>query len=273
MGKKIAIDAGHGLYTSGKRCDKKLDSAQTREWQLNDRIADRLEALLENYDCETLRVDDTTGLTDVSLKNRVKKANNWGADIYISIHHNAGVLGKLMGYLGKPAGGTVVFYHSSKEERRMQAQALYDAVVGLTGLVGDRASKVSKYGYYVLKNTNMPAFLIENGFMDSPTDVPIILSESHASKTAQGLLNFLVRELGLKKVSNVTMSDAVATSFKVKIVVDVLNYRTGPSTNCAIKGKVKKGQIYTIVETSGNWGKLKSGAGWINISNKYVSRV
>ena len=30
---------------------------------------------------------------------------------------------------------------------------------------------------------------------------------------------------------------------------------------------------YTIVETKGNWGKLKSGAGWINCSDKYCKRV
>ena len=273
MSLKVAIDAGHGLYTSGKRCDKKLDSAQTREWQLNDRIADRLEALLENYDCETLRVDDTTGLTDVILKNRVKKANNWGADIYISIHHNAGIYGKLMGYLGKPAGGTVVYHYGSSAKREMQAQALYDAVVKLTGLVGDRSAKISKYGYYVLKNTNMPAFLIENGFMDSPTDVPIILSEGHANKTAQGLLNFLASEFKLKKVSDAVANGTVSTSFKVKIIVDELNYRAGAGAGYEIKGVVKKGQIFTIVEISGNWGKLKSGAGWINIGSKYVSRV
>lgn len=54
-------------------------------------------------------------------------------------------------------------------------------------------------GFYVVKNTTMPAFLVENGFMDSPTDVPVILSAQHAEKTAQGLLIFLVEQLSLKK--------------------------------------------------------------------------
>ena len=279
---KIAIDAGHGKYTSGKRCDKILDANQTREWVLNDRIADRLEALLEAYDCEVLRVDDTTGLTDVSLKNRVNKANNWGADVYISTHHNAGILRKLIGYLKKLAGGTVVYYYSSKAEREKQAQALYDAVVGLTGLVGDRASKVSKYPYYVLKNTKMPAFLIENGFMDSPTDVPIILSEDHANKTAQGLLNFLVSEFKLVKVKNTAATDAVATSFKVKVIVPELNYRAGAGTDHKVKGTIKDKGIYTIVETAksdngSTWGLLKSFQkqrnGWVNISSRYVSKI
>ncbi len=50
-----------------------------------------------------------------------------------------------------------------------------------------------------MKNTRMDAFLIENGFMDSPNDVPILLSESHARKTAEGVVDFLVKEYGLQK--------------------------------------------------------------------------
>lgn len=263
---KIAIDAGHGLYTSGKRCMKKLDKNETREWSLNDRIADKLEALLESYDCEVLRVDDTTGLTDVSMKNRVKKANNWGADIYISIHHNAGLN-------GRQGGGTVVYYYSPKAERKTQAQKLYNDVVRLTSLIGNRSSKVIKKGFYVIKNTSMPAFLIENGFMDSPTDVPIILSENHANKTAHGLLSFLVSQCRLTELKTAPSAEIVSTSFKVKVTVDALNIRAGAGTQHDVKGVIKDHGIYTIVETSGNWGKLKSGAGWINISSKYVSRV
>ena len=189
---RIAIDAGHGLHTLGKRCLKKLDSKQTREWTLNDRIADKLERLLVSYNCEVLRTDDTTGAKDVSLANRVKAANDWGADVFISIHHNAGIN-------GGSGGGTEVFWSSSKAERETQAQALYEEVVSLTRLIGNRADRVKEKGFYVIKNTSMPAFLIENGFMDSSTDVPVILSESHADKTAQGLLNFLTGEFGLTK--------------------------------------------------------------------------
>lgn len=263
MGAKIAIDAGHGLYTRGKRCMKKLDSKETREWTLNDRIADKLERLLASYDCEVLRVDDTTGLTDVSLSNRTKKANNWGADIYISIHHNAGAN-------GGSAGGTEVYYYSSKAERKAQATNLYNNIVNMTKLVGNRSSKVIKKGYAVLKNSKMRAFLIEDGYMDSRVDVPVILSEAHADKTAQGILNFLLTECKLNKVNHTASADS---SFKVKVIVDSLNIRAGAGTQYDVIGAIKAHGIYTIVETSGNWGKLKSGAGWTNINSKYVSRV
>lgn len=194
MSKIIAIDAGHGMNTAGKRCLKSIDPNQTREWYLNDRIADRLQELLAGYDCQTIRVDDTTGVKDIALSTRVKTANNAKADAYISIHHNADID-------GGSGGGTVVFYYSNATARPKQAQRLYNAVVAKTGLVGNRYEKVIKRGFYVIKKTNMPAFLIENGFMDSTTDTPIILTAEHAEKTAQGILAFLVEEFSLQPKS------------------------------------------------------------------------
>ena len=43
---KIVIDAGHGKNTADKRCLKSLDQNETREWVLNDRVADALETYL-----------------------------------------------------------------------------------------------------------------------------------------------------------------------------------------------------------------------------------
>lgn len=191
VSKIIAIDAGHGMSTAGKRCMKKMDPNETREWYLNDRIADRLQELLAGYDCIVVRVDDTTGVKDVSLATRVKTANNAKADVYVSIHHNAGLN-------GRAGGGTVVYYCSSKPERQAQARRMYQSVINQTGLIGNRSSTVINKGFYVIKNTSMPAFLIENGFMDSPTDIPVILSTDHAEKTAHGLLKFLVDQFCLQ---------------------------------------------------------------------------
>lgn len=202
MSKKIvALDAGHGMKTAGKRCLKSLDPNQTREWYLNDRIMDKVENMLQAYDCTVLRVDDTTGAKDISLSARVKAANTAKADIYISMHHNAGLS-------GRSGGGTVVFYSSSKAERGVQAQKLYEAIVSRTGLRGNRSSKVVKKGFYVIKHTTMPAFLVENGFMDSPMDVPFILSEQHANKTAEGVVAFIVAMLQLKSTAGTAGSAA-----------------------------------------------------------------
>lgn len=54
-----------------------------------------------------------------------------------------------------------------------------------------------------------------------------------------------------------------SSSYKVKITANVLNVRAGAGTNFKKVTTVKRGEVYTIVDTASNWGKLKSGAGWI----------
>lgn len=187
----IVLDAGHGLHTAGKRCLKSIDPNETREWVLNSRIADMAEKMLTDKGHTVIRVDDKTGQNDVSLYQRVAKANKTNARVYISIHHNAGVK-------GKTGGGTIVYWYSSREfARTKQANALYAKLLEHTGLKGNRSAKVVKRGFYVIKHTKMPAFLIENGFMDSLVDTPIILTEEHAIKTANAIVDF-VSEFGKK---------------------------------------------------------------------------
>lgn len=53
--------------------------------------------------------------------------------------------------------------------------------------------------------------------------------------------------------------------FRVLITVDTLNIREQPNSKAAIKGQVKQGQAFTIIQQEGGYGKLKSGVGWIEL--------
>ncbi|MBQ9346864.1 MAG: hypothetical protein IJT94_05905, partial [Oscillibacter sp.] len=58
--------------------------------------------------------------------------------------------------------------------------------------------------------------------------------------------------------------DKYALPFRVTVAVDVLRIRKGPGTDTEQVGSINGGPtLYTIVETQGDWGRLKSGAGWI----------
>lgn len=52
-------------------------------------------------------------------------------------------------------------------------------------------------------------------------------------------------------------------SYLVKVTTNALNIRNGAGTNHDVTGCIRDMGTYTIVETQGNWGRLKSGAGWI----------
>lgn len=192
---KLALNAGHYLKTAGKRCLKKLDKNETREWTLNDRICDKIESKLKAYDgYKLLRVDDTTGSTDVSLSKRTTKANSFGADFYLSIHHNAGVNG------GKGGGVVAYVYDKTKKADTLEWQKeLYNAIIKKTGLKGNRSTPLAKKNLHECRETTMPAVLLECGFMDSATDVPIILTDDYADKVATACVEVIVKRAGLTK--------------------------------------------------------------------------
>jgi len=191
----IALDAGHYNNTPGKRCMKSIDPKETRERFLNARMAEHVEALLKAYDCEVMRCDDRTGKTDPSLSERAARANRAGAAAFISIHHNAGVNG------GK-GGGICVFAAENASKTSLTLQrAVYDETVKRTGLKGNRATPLPIANFTVIYRANMPAILGEFGFMDSTTDVPIILTDDFSKKCAQGIVAALVKTFGIKKKS------------------------------------------------------------------------
>ena len=192
---KLVLGAGHDINTAGKRCLKSLDPSETREWWLNDRVCDYIERYLKAYSgYELVRVDDSDdGEENVPLATRVSEANKWGADFYLSIHHNAGING------GK-GGGIVAYTHPQSSKASVEwRNALYGALIKHTGLKGDRKSPLLTENYYVLRETKMPAVLLELGFMDSATDVPIIRTDAYAQKCARAIVEVIVERGKLTK--------------------------------------------------------------------------
>ena len=190
----ICLDAGHDLGTPGKRCLKSIDPAETREWTLNGRLADKVQRRLAGYNCRTMRADDPTGQREVTLAQRVRAAKRAKADLYLSIHHNAGVKGG--------SGGGIVVYTAPEADGQSRAvqRAVYEAAVDATGLRGNRARPTPQARLYVLTHASMPAVLGEFGFMDSTTDTPIILTEEFADRAAAGIVSALVRVYGLEEI-------------------------------------------------------------------------
>lgn len=189
----IALDAGHYLGTPGKRCLKSIDPGETREWVLNSRIADKVQAILADYQVDILRLDDPTGQTDVTLQERTDKANRAKTDLYLSIHANAGIN-------GGSGGGIVLYAYSYPDEESIRVRdAIYQYTVSTTGLTGNRANPLALANFHVLRESDMPAVLGEFGFMDSTTDTPIILTEEFADHCADGIAAALVALYGLKE--------------------------------------------------------------------------
>ena len=193
---KFALNAGHGYNTPGKRCLKALDPNETREYMLNKRICDKVQDILKEYSgIEILRIDDGT---ELSVSARAKKANAWKADYYIAVHHNAGLN-------GKQGGGIEVYTYLTVDQKTLDLQkAVYDSLIAHTGLKGNRSNPLRKADLGECRETAMPAVLIENGFMDSPADTPLILTEDYADKSAAAIAEVMIKMAGAKKAEKST---------------------------------------------------------------------
>lgn len=66
-------------------------------------------------------------------------------------------------------------------------------------------------------------------------------------------------------------ASAVNQNFMVRVTASALNVRAGAGVQYKIVTVVKKGEAFTIVDVNGDWGKLKSGKGWINL--KYTEKI
>ena len=193
MAFKIAYCAGHYLGTAGKRLPKELDAAQTREWVLNDRVADHFaRAALEYEGVEILRTDDPTGKTFIDIPERTAKANAWGADLYIDMHYNAA--GKVFS-----GGGVEAFCYPGSAKGKAYRDAVYDAVIAAGGLKGNRSQPKQEKKFDSLRYAKAPAILMEYGYMDSTVDAPVILTDAYAKLVAYATMEGVAKVAGLKK--------------------------------------------------------------------------
>jgi N-acetylmuramoyl-L-alanine amidase/putative cell wall-binding protein len=118
------------------------------------------------------------------LQMRCNAANNAGADVFISIHNNASANGG--------ARGTETWAAQDDALGRSLGRYVQQAVVQQTGLK-NRGAKV--VDFYVVKWTNMPAVLIEGGFMTNRWDAKLLSSPAFRAKIARGIVLGLERWL------------------------------------------------------------------------------
>ncbi len=185
---KIGLDAGHGLKTAGKQTPDGI-----KEWTLNDSVADMVEEILEGYDIEIIRLDNNEGNTDESLSKRYQTYIKSGADLMVSIHHNA-----FTGNWNSATGvGVFTDLNPTKDDNRL-AELIYKKMVSYTGLKG---RGIKKENFYVINQNKIPAVLCEGGFMDGTNDYKIITSKTGQTAYAKAVAEGIVEFLGLSKTT------------------------------------------------------------------------
>lgn len=194
---KIVVSGGHGINTAGKRTPDGM-----REWEFNGVVASYvMDELMTYVGVEVLRVDDITGKEDVPLRVRTSVANDWGANVYVSIHANAMGTG---GWNVNAHGIETFTYPVASRESFVVAKIVQDELVRATKLT-DRGIKTANL--HELRETNMPAFLVECGFMTNKEEARLLKSDSYRKTCAGAIVKGLVTMYGLKKNAVIAKED------------------------------------------------------------------
>lgn len=203
---KIALDAGHGINTAGKRTPD-----GEREWTFNNKVLLACAAKLTTFEnVQILRLDDPTGKTDVPLKTRTDKANAWKADVLVSIHHNA-----LNGKWGDKHGGTETFTQPGSSKASVDiAKIVHPLIVEAMGLA-NRGHKTKDL--LMTRESKMPAILTEGGFMDSTTDIAALRSSARLKLQGEAIADGLAIYFKLqpKKKEEVKVAETYEKDAKV----------------------------------------------------------
>ncbi|MCQ6274847.1 N-acetylmuramoyl-L-alanine amidase [Bacillus sp. V3B] len=200
---KLYLDPGHGGTDPGAQGNG------LREKDITLDIALKIRAILLNgYENVEVRMSRTSD-SSKSLSQRTNEANSWGADYYLSIHCNA--------YNGS-AQGYEDYIHSGLSDSSTTAkyQDLIHTEVMKVNQLRDRGQK--KSNFHVLRESNMPALLTENGFIDNAHDAALMKESSWRQQVAQGHVNGLVQAFNLRRKpdDSTTVYKVIAGSFKSK---------------------------------------------------------
>ncbi len=184
---KIYIDQGHNPSPPNTGAEGNGYREQDITYEVGVRLA---ELLRQNPNFE-VRLSRPTRQTQLgtsnssSLRARVNDANSWGADYFISIHTNASE--------SSVARGTEVLVYRSPSVASELAEDVLEEVVDVTGLPSRGVKQ--RPGLYVLRKTNMPAILVELGFISNPNDANLMAN--NPSLFARGIYNGLLDFLSL----------------------------------------------------------------------------
>lgn len=165
---KIGIDLGHG--SPGDGAAHGIKSEESLINSVGELVIRKLKAL--GHTVIECRPSYSTGVNN-SLYRRCQTANNAGVDLFVSIHFNA--------FKDPSANGTEVFYVSSA------GKSFADPVVSAIANLGFTNRGAKKKAFYVLRNTNAPAILIEGCFVTSTRDMNLFDAEKMATAIVKGL--------------------------------------------------------------------------------------
>ncbi|MBQ8296853.1 MAG: N-acetylmuramoyl-L-alanine amidase [Ruminococcus sp.] len=270
---KICFIVGHGKSKSGGY-DPGATSGTAQEFKIAKEIAKYAQQYYNatyQEQADLINYDGSLYLTD-----RINKVNASGYDFVAEIHLNAG-----------GGTGTECYYSSGNNKGNQYATAITDNIASVFG-IKNRGAKVKlnssgKDYFAIIRETDPTGVLIETVFIDTASDLDKVNTAVGQKRCGEAIAKAVAAARGAETKPEAlsspshTKQEIPAKNFRVKITCDKLNIRADAGTDNKIVGTVSKSEVFTIVETkkvgSVEWGRLKSGAGWISLKAPYSKRI
>lgn len=173
----IVLDPGHG----GDNPGASYEDIDEKDIVLP--ISQKLETILMDlgYSVVMTRYDDST----VDLYDRAEIANAVNADIFVSIHANASAVSDTF-------EGIFTYHYPGSQQGEILAQMIQTPVCETTGAI-DRG--ILSNDYVVLRETTMPAVLVETGFMSASAELARLVDDSYQEMLAIGMAEGIIQYL------------------------------------------------------------------------------
>jgi len=245
--KKVVIDAGHGGSDSG------AVGNGLREKDLTLKIAQKVNKnLVDNYVVNTKMTRGSD--TYPTLKQRTDNANSWGANLFLSIHINAG---------GGAGYESFIYTKPTSEDIKVQEEIDKEIKKVLTEY-GKNYRGAKRANFHVVRESKMSSILLEILFIDNKSDAELLKEDVFLTDMSEAISTGVANALNLpKKENNIavkptsnTSKIAVSKTSGTYIVTstDPLNVRTGDGVNYPKVGSLKKNtEVKVTGVTSKKW--------------------
>ena len=179
---KVFISVGHGGSDPGAVANG------VNEKDLNLSIALACRDMLEKHGV-SVKMSRTKDEND-PVGEEVKECNAYAPDLAVSIHNNA----------GGGDGGEVFYHHGGGKGKTLAENILAEMVkVGQNSRgIKTRVNSQGKDYYAFIRNTSAPAVIVECAFVDNPTDLQILSTESQRKTMGEAIAKGILRTLGVE---------------------------------------------------------------------------
>ena len=181
---KIMIDPGHGGQDPGA-----VGPTGVQEKMITLAVAKKVADILRSVAEVRLTREDDRALGDTKstdLTTRANMANAWGADCFVSIHCNSAG--------NSTAVGTETYCYALGGQGEKLARAIHTRLIA-KGLP-DRGIKTADFA--VLRQTKMPAALVELAFISNPTEEAMLESPAYQDRAAQAIAEGIADYMGVQ---------------------------------------------------------------------------